>query len=258
MAEFAVALHWIKHCVTASGESIYLLPFVRKVPDRHYPLTAIPPSSPTISAFAWRERKTTKKKTRNTLSFRRVSNPGRMKWLWMASSYNWKVMVVACFKTISLYMQGESGRNGKPQWGYPVARYVWSETGMQTQIEMLYCPLMRSTVVILARCVTAWPMQRDGKAGSRRSNNILCGCVGSTVIRAHCSHCTEKCYFRRSEKNMCSVILTSHPATLQKKKHAEINDADCTFTMAELRIETMTFTQRSRKDMQIVMYMAYI
>jgi hypothetical protein len=47
MAEIAVALQWIKHYVAASGESIYLLPFVRKVPDRHYPLTAIPPSSPT-------------------------------------------------------------------------------------------------------------------------------------------------------------------------------------------------------------------
>jgi hypothetical protein len=35
-----------KHYVAASGESNYLLPFVRKVPDRHYPLTAIPPFSP--------------------------------------------------------------------------------------------------------------------------------------------------------------------------------------------------------------------
>jgi hypothetical protein len=46
MVELAFALHSIKHKVTAPDESPYLL-FVTNVPDRHYPLTAVPPSSPT-------------------------------------------------------------------------------------------------------------------------------------------------------------------------------------------------------------------
>jgi hypothetical protein len=56
---------------------------------------------------------------------------------------------------------------------------------------------LRSTVVILARLVTAWFVQRDGKAGSFRSNNILCGGVPSIVTVVHTAHTvciTEKCY----------------------------------------------------------------
>jgi hypothetical protein len=36
--------------VAALAESICLLSFVRNIPDRHYPLTAIPPFSPNIVA----------------------------------------------------------------------------------------------------------------------------------------------------------------------------------------------------------------
>jgi hypothetical protein len=43
MAEFAIALHWIKRQVAAPAEAIYLLSLARKVPDRHYPTDRHPP-----------------------------------------------------------------------------------------------------------------------------------------------------------------------------------------------------------------------
>jgi hypothetical protein len=37
--------------------------------------------------------------------------------------------------------------------------------------------------MILAQLITAWSMQRDGKAGIHRSNNILCSGVRAIVTR---------------------------------------------------------------------------
>jgi hypothetical protein len=48
---------------------------------------------------------------------------------------------------------------------------------------------LHAIVVILARLVAAWFMQRDGKAGIYGSNNILRGGIRSIATRAHCLCC---------------------------------------------------------------------
>jgi hypothetical protein len=61
------------------------------------------------------------------------------------------------------------------------------------------------SIAILAQLVTAWFMQRDGKAGIHRSNNILSGGARS-LLHVHAAHSVCVC---NGEMLFWTVVLST-------------------------------------------------
>jgi hypothetical protein len=87
-------------------------------------------------------------------------------------------------------------------------------------------------VGILSRLVTAWFMQRDGKAGINRAKNILHGSVRSIVARAHCSYSAyngEILFFMVVLSRACAVCVILPSFFWASFINAKLNDLVSTY-----------------------------